>query len=114
MNRTNSRVELLFDVANSPSLTDKQRALVVRRLRSYVDRSGILHLVSQETPSQWRNRETLLERFSTLMSSGVASPSPKRVKTKPSRASKERRLERKRRHSEVKKKRKRVQSKDWS
>ena len=114
VNRTNSRVELLFDVPNSPSLSERQKEWVARRLRSYADKSGVLHLVCQDTPSQWRNRERLLEHLSTLMASAVKRPAPKRVDTKPSRASKERRLERKRRHSEVKKKRKKVQPKDWS
>ena len=57
VNRTATQVELLFDVANSPSLEEVQRQRVLSKLKSRIDKEGILHLVSQETRSQLRTRE---------------------------------------------------------
>jgi ribosome-associated protein len=52
VNRSATQVELLFDVAGSPSLNETQRQRVLQKLRSRIDQEGILHLVSQETRSQ--------------------------------------------------------------
>lgn len=112
VNRTASRVELLFDVTGSQALTEEQRELVCRRLRGYIGKDGVLHLVSSATPSQWQNREELIERFVALVSNGLV-PVRKRIKTKPSRSSKEIRLDRKKRRSATKQGRGRVKIKDW-
>jgi len=101
VNRSATQVELLFDVANSPSLNETQRQRVIRRLRSRIDKEGILHLVSQETRSQLRNREEVVERFQVLMREALRVPR-RRLPTRPTRAARERRLEEKRRRSEIK------------
>jgi len=49
VNRSETRVELLYDVARSPSLTEEQRARIVHRLAGYVDGEGIMHVVSSAT-----------------------------------------------------------------
>ncbi len=54
VNRSATQVELLFDVANSPSLDETQRQRVLRNLTPRIDKEGVLHLVSQETRSQLR------------------------------------------------------------
>lgn len=105
--KTATRVELLFDVANSPSLTDAQRAKVLERLSSYVDSGGTLHLVAQSERSQWRNREEVVARFETLLRDAL-KPRKQRKPTRPPAAVKEKRLEEKRKRSEVKKGRGRV------
>ena len=108
VNRSATQVELLFDVANSPSLNETQRQRVLRKLRSRIDKEGILHLVSQETRSQLRNREEVVERFQELMREALHVPK-RRWPTRPTRAARERRLEEKRRRSEAKRSRRPVQ-----
>ncbi len=106
--KTSTRVELLFDVANSPSLTDAQRARVLDRLSGYIDSAGVLHLFSQSARSQLRNREEVVERFQVLMRHALRLRKRRRP-TRPSAASRERRLRKKRERSELKRWRGRVQ-----
>ena len=56
VNRSATQVELSFDVANSPSLNEAQRTRILSVLKSYIDTHGVLHLSSQTTRSQHRNR----------------------------------------------------------
>ena len=107
VNRSATQVELLFDVANSPSLDEAQRQRVLRKLKSRIDKEGVLHLVSQETRSQLRNREEAVERFRELMRDALHVPKSRRL-TRPSRAARKRRLEGKRRRSKTKRSRRPV------
>jgi len=107
VNRSETRVELIFDVAGSPSLTEKQRARVLRRLASHIDGEGILHIVSSATRSQAGNRADAVARFRSLMAAGIRQRK-RRIFTKPSAASREKRLARKHARAEVKKMRRRV------
>ena len=104
VNRSATRVELLFDVAGSPSLTEAQREQALKALASYIDSEGVLHLASQTFRSQLRNREEVVERFRTLMHKAMRVPKRRRP-TRPSRAARERRLASKRRRSEIKRQR---------
>lgn len=106
--KSSTRVELLFDLANSPSLTDKQRARVLDRLSGYIDTSGVLHITSESERSQLRNREEVIARFQTLMR-GALKRRRKRRPTRPTAASRERRLRQKRHRGEVKQGRGKVQ-----
>ncbi len=108
VNRSATQVELLFDVVNSPSLDEEQRQRVLSKLKSRIDKEGVLHLVSQETRSQLRNREEAVERFRELMRDALHVPKSRRP-TRPSRAVRERRLEEKRRRSGTKRDRRPVQ-----
>jgi ribosome-associated protein len=105
--KSSTRVELLFDVANSPSLTDDQRARVLKRLAGYVDSQGVLHLAAQSERSQWRNRQEAIDRFHEMMSQALKRRK-RRKPTRPSAASQERRLRKKKRRSDIKKRRGRV------
>ena len=107
VNRTATQVELLFDVANSPSLEGVQRQRVLSKLKSRIDKEGILHLVSQETRSQLRNRDEVVERFQELMRDALHVPKSRRP-TRPTRGARERRLEEKRRRGETKRSRRPV------
>jgi ribosome-associated protein len=111
-NRSATQVELLFDVAGSLSLNETQRRRVLRKLKSRIDKEGILHLVSQETRSQFRNREEVVERFQELMREALRVPK-RRLPTRPSRAARERRLEEKRRRSEKKRRRRPVRPDEY-
>jgi len=108
-NRSATQVELLFDVAGSPSLSEAQRQLILEKLSSYIDKEGTLHLVSQTHRSQLRNREEVVERFRRLLRAALQVPKP-RLPTRPTRAARERRLRAKRRRSEIKRLRRRVPS----
>jgi ribosome-associated protein len=112
VNRTATQVELRFDVLHSPSLTDEQKDLIQRRLRSYVDNRGVMHVFSQATSSQLRNREDALQRFRMLIDQSLKLRR-KRILTRVNRASKQTRLERKRRRGLIKRLRSRPTSKDW-
>src|SRR5215218_2909267 len=67
VNRSATQVELTFDVAGSPCLNDTQRARILAALRSYIDTRGTLHLSSQTTRSQHRNRAEVIARFQGLL-----------------------------------------------
>jgi ribosome-associated protein len=111
VNRSATRVELLFDVTGSPSLTEAQRERALKALAPYIDSDGVLHLISQTFRSQFRNREEAVERFQTLMRRAVKVPKRRRP-TRPSRAAQERRLASKRRRSEIKRQRGPVTTED--
>ena len=102
VNRTETRVELMFDVANSPSLLEGQRTRILGRLAGHVDGDGVLHVISSATRSQARNREDAVQRLRALLA-GALRRRKRRVPTKPSRSSREARLDRKRRRSSTKK-----------
>jgi ribosome-associated protein len=106
VNRTASQVELTFDVLGSPSLNESQRARVLSKLKSYIDTRGILHLTSQTTRSQHRNRAEVVERFALLLQRALHVPK-RRIPTKPSAAAEARRLVEKQRTSAIKQQRRR-------
>jgi ribosome-associated protein len=94
-NVTASRVEAVFDVAASPTLTDEQKQRVIARCGPTVT------AVAQDARSQSRNRELALERLQRRLTSALATQRPRHA-TRPTQASVRRRLDRKRRHSERK------------
>ena len=101
VNTTDSRVELSYDVARSPSVPDHLRARVLQRLDSrLVD--GVLTIAASEHRSQLRNREAARERLAQLLREAAAPPPPRRRPTRPTLGSKERRLAQKKRRSETK------------
>jgi ribosome-associated protein len=94
-NVTASRIEAVFDVDGSESLTAEQRELLLDRLGARVT------AIAQDARSQARNRELALERLRERLAAGLRRPKPRRA-TRPSRAARQRRLEQKRRTSERK------------
>jgi len=107
VNRRETRVELLFDLRQSPSLSDGQRARLLLRLPHHLDDEGILHIVVATERSQLRNREEALERFVQLLQQGLRVPR-RRLPTQPSARSRARRLEQKRQRSVIKAGRRRL------
>ena len=99
VNTSSTRVELVFDLAGSPTLTDAERTLARRRLRSRLDAEGRLRVVAQDERSQYRNRRLATERFCELMRDALRPPPPPRRPTRPGRAAEERRLAGKRQAS---------------
>ena len=104
VNTSSTRIELWWDVAGSPSLSEDQRARLLQRLASRLDTSGRLRLVSSGSRSQLRNREDVTERFRSTIAAALVIPK-KRKATKPSRAAKAARLEGKRRRASTKQRR---------
>ena len=91
VNRTESAVELRFDVAGSPSLPDDVRArLLARRDRRMTD-AGLLVIQARRFRDQARNRDDARARLAEIVR-GALVPPKKRVATRPTRASQERRL----------------------
>jgi len=102
VNKVETKVELLFDVVNSSSLSDHQRDIILKNVKSQIDSNGTLHIVSQESRSQWKNREEVVRKFVELIQM-VLKPKKKRIKTKISSAGKEKRLISKKHRSAIKK-----------
>ena len=104
VNKVASAVELRFDAARSPSLPEDVRArLLARRDRRITD-EGVIVISAQRFRTQERNREDARERLAALVLAATVAP-VKRVATKPTRASKERRLTGKRERSQIKRQR---------
>jgi ribosome-associated protein len=93
--KSETRVEAVFDVEASTALTDRQKHRVVRKA------GPVLRAVAQDERSQARNRELAVERIADALRKAL-HVDRKRVATKPSKAAVERRLEQKRRRSQTK------------
>jgi ribosome-associated protein len=106
VNTSSTRVEVSWDVAGSPALSEEQRQRLLVRLASRLDSTGRLRLVSSTTRSQLRNREEVTERLRQVVAEGLVVPKV-RKRTKPSRAAKAARLESKRRRAATKRDRRR-------
>ncbi len=98
VNTTDSRVELVFDVAASTAFTEHQRARVLERLSGRLV-AGVLTVVAAEYRSQLRNREAARIRLATMLHQALTPDPPTRRPTRPSRAARERRLADKRRRT---------------
>lgn len=98
VNTTDSRVELVFDVAASAAFTPEQRARVLQRLDGRLS-DGVLTIVAAEHRSQLRNREAARNRLVRVLCEVLAPDPPPRRPTRPSRAARERRLADKRRRT---------------
>jgi ribosome-associated protein len=96
--KSETRVEAVFDVESSSALTDAQKRRVLAKA------GPVIRAVAQDERSQLRNRELALDRLTAALREALFVPR-KRVPTRPSAASKERRLDEKRRRSEVKRQR---------
>jgi ribosome-associated protein len=94
-NRSETRVEALFDVERSSALTDTQKRRVLART------GPTIKAVAQDERSQWRNRELAVERVVAQLRDALRVERVRRA-TKPSAAARERRLEAKRRRSKTK------------
>ena len=98
VNTANTRAEVRFDIAGSPSLGPRQRARLLERFGPEV------RVVASDERSQLRNRELALERLRFRLAEGLRVEKPRRP-TKPSKAAKAKRLEEKRHRSETKRRR---------
>jgi ribosome-associated protein len=111
VNTTDSRVELSFDLARSPSVPEALRERALARLSGrLVD--GVLTVVASEQRSQLRNREAARDRLADLLRGATAPAPAKRRPTKPTAGAKRRRLDAKVRRGQVKRLRGRPDARD--
>jgi ribosome-associated protein len=101
VNKVNTRVTLLFDLSATQSLTPGQRARVQRRLRTRIDRRGVLRVVSIRHRTQAANRKAAIERFAGLLADALTVRKA-RLKTRVPRSAIQRRREDKTRRSRIK------------
>lgn len=111
VNKVATAVQLRFDVLHSPSLPDDVRIRLVRLAGKRLTGDGVLVITARRHRTQQQNRVDALERLVEMIRL-AAVPPKKRRKTRPTAASKTRRLEEKRRKSGVKRMRTRVSSAD--
>lgn len=101
VNKVNTKVELRFDIVASSLLSDDEKTQILGKLRTKLTTEGILIVVSQEERTQLKNKEICIEKFYNMLEKALTIPK-KRKPTKPTAASKEKRLESKRQQSALK------------
>lgn len=101
VNKVNSKVTLHFDIQASFSLTPEQKAVLLDKLRTHITKDGSLVITSQSARSQLENKQDVLLKFEKLILKAFRKPKPRKA-TKPSKGSQEKRLNKKKVHSEKK------------
>jgi ribosome-associated protein len=107
VNKVSTRIEVVWDVAGSPSLPADLRNRVLTRLASKIDSHGRLRVVAADSRSQTRNRDAAVGRLRLLVAQAL-QPRKRRVLTKPTAAARQRWLEEKRRRGARKRERRRT------
>lgn len=101
VNKVASKIELRFNVVNSQLLDEAQKALILLKLKNQINSEGELIVVSQEDRSQLRNKERVIKKFKALLLKAL-TVAPKRKPTKPTAAMIAERLKDKKKKSERK------------
>jgi ribosome-associated protein len=111
VNKVETMVEGYFHVRNSALLTEPQKAILEKKLASKINSEGWLQVRSQVHRSQLANKQEVIRKMEALMAAALKKEK-KRVATKPTAGSRERRIEHKKRTSEVKQGRKRIRGEE--
>ena len=98
VNKVSSKVELLFDLQNSVSLSDDEKELLSKNLITKLTKENLLLLQCDESRSQHKNKEIVIKRFLELIKKGLKVPK-KRKATKPSKSSIQKRLDKKKKQA---------------
>lgn len=106
VNTSSTRIELVWDVAGSPTLHEDDRVRLLEKLAPRLDTAGRLRLVAQGERSQLRNRDAATARLIDVVRKALVVPK-RRKATRPTAASREKRLQQKRQRSTLKRDRKR-------
>jgi ribosome-associated protein len=101
VNKVSSAVQLRFDVTNSPSLPEEVRQRLAQIAANRINKDGVLILEASQFRTQEQNRQEAIDRLMELLRRAAHKPKP-RKKTRPTAASVERRLQKKRRRSQTK------------
>jgi ribosome-associated protein len=101
VNTSSTRVEVTWDMRHSSALNAEQRAVLELRLATKLDSRGVIRVTASDTRSQVQNRELALERLARMVRDGLVVPRARRA-TKPTRSSKEKRIDTKKRRGTTK------------
>jgi len=101
VNKVSSKVILSFDIENSEGLNMREKKLLKKALASRLTTEGILNLSSEESKSQHQNKDLVIKRFLSTLKKGLIVPK-RRIATKPTKASKKRNLDDKKRRGQTK------------
>lgn len=107
VNKVETKVELRFDVANSVLLSEEEKATLLEKLTNKLTNEGVLVLYHQTERSQLANKDKVIEKFNSLIKKSFEKPKPRKA-SKPTAASKEKRLQNKQRDAEVKAMRRKI------
>ncbi len=102
VNKVNSKVTLQFDVKNSQLLSPGEKLLIAEKLPSRLTRDGVLMVSSQDNRSQIQNKEAAILKFEKMLARAFEKKKPRKA-TKPSKSAAQRRINKKKQHSEKKK-----------
>jgi ribosome-associated protein len=104
VNKVNTRIELRFNIETSLLLTEEEKKMILERLKEKITRNGDIIFVSQTERTQPGNKRKVLEKFHIVLAKAL-TPKKKRIPTSAGKAAKAKRLEEKRKRSEIKKSR---------
>ncbi|AEI50450.1 alternative ribosome rescue aminoacyl-tRNA hydrolase ArfB [Runella slithyformis] len=101
VNKVETKVELRFDVAHSALLSEEEKTILLEKLANKLTNEGVLVLYHQTERSQLGNKDKVILKFNALIRKSFEKPKPRKA-SKPTAASKEKRLQTKQRDAEVK------------
>ena len=107
VNKVSTKVEMRFDIPGSHLLTEEEKEILLNLLKKKITKDGILIIVSQSERTQLKNKEKTIEKFYSLLGKTL-TPKKERKPTKPTVASDEKRLEKKKIIAEKKARRKEI------
>ena len=105
VNKVETKVELIFDLNSCEFFSESDYAKLRVVLEPFTDVNGLIHITCQESRSQLRNKQKAVDKLGEIIQKGLM-PKKKRIETKPSKSSKEKRIKAKKYRSEVKANRK--------
>lgn len=106
VNTSSTRIELVWDITTSTTLSDQQRVYLLKRLATRLDSQGKLRLVSQDERSQLRNRQAAIERFQDIVAAALVVPKFRKA-TRVPKSTKRARLDSKKKRGAIKRDRRR-------
>lgn len=112
VNKVETMVEGYWHIASSSLITEEQKKMLLEKLSNKINADGFLLLKSQAERSQLGNKELVIKKMNLLVNKAVIKPKP-RKKTKPTKESKEKRIEIKKKTGIVKSFRKKISREDW-
>lgn len=101
VNKVNTKIELRFSVQQSAVLDENQKQLIVSKLKNRINNQGEMLLTSSAERTQWKNREKATQKFLELIEKALTKPR-KRKQTKPTEASRLKRIENKKKQAQKK------------
>ena len=112
MNKVETMVEGYWHIASSALVTEEQKKILLEKLRNKINTDGFLLVKSQAERSQLGNKELVIKKMNALVNKALIKPKP-RKKTRPTKESKEKRIEVKKKTGTLKSFRKKISREDW-